>query len=178
MKLNKLNIFLILLFILTISCAGFSVFEGYSVNPKSRKINKSTKNPDGTSGYMRFNEKWESEKNDEEKKKEKKAKEQKEKNTYRDIVKFEDIVKQNALKTSIRPIPKSQIPKGKEHLYIKKSNVILPSCPVCPTLKKCDTKLCPPCPEPEVCPNNPVDCKMVPMWNDPTVKKYLPKPIK
>ena len=130
---------------------------------------------------MRFNERWESEKTNEEKEKEKKEakeKEEKEKNTYRDIVKFEDIVKQNALKTSIRPIRKSQIPKGKEHLYIKKSNVILPSCPVCPTLKKCDTKLCPPCPEPEVCPNNPIDCKMVPIWNDPTVKKYLPKPNK
>ena len=140
MKLNKLNIFLILLFVLIIGCTGFSVFEGYSVNPKTRKINKSTKNPDGNSSYMKFNEKVESKKTDEEKEKDKKEKEEKEKNTYRDIVKFEDIVKQNALKTSIRPIPKSQIPKGKEHLYIKKSNVILPSCPVCPTLKKSETK--------------------------------------
>ena len=176
MKLGKFNMFLILLFILIICCVGFSVFEGYSVHPKSRKIVKSSKNNDNISSYGRFDEKWDSQKTDKEKEEEKKKAENKEKNTYRDIVKFEDIVKKN-IGNTLTYIKKSQIPEGKEHLYIKKSNVILPACPVCPTLKKCDTNLpCAPCPEPEPCPNNPIDCKMVPIWDDPSVKKHLPKP--
>ena len=70
---------------------------------------------------------------------------------------------------------KSQIPIGKEHLYIKKTNVILPVCPKCPSIRKCDTTTeCPQCPEPEQCPNNPIECKMMPKWEDPTIKKYLP----
>jgi hypothetical protein len=180
MKLNKFNMFLLLLFILIICCTSFSVFEGYTVNPKTRKIDKSTKNKDNISSYARFDEKWENQKTNEEKADEEKAdkeKADKEKNTYRDIVKFEDIVKKNA-GMSVTYIPKNQIPKGKEHLYIKKSNVIFPACPVCPTLSKCNPKIpCPECPEPEPCPNNPIDCKMVPMWDDPSIKNHLPKPI-
>ena len=180
MKLNKFNMFLLLLFILKICCTSFSVFEGYTVNPKTRKIDKSTKNKDNISSYTRFDEKWENQKTNEEKADEEKAdkeKADKEKNTYRDIVKFEDIVKKNA-GMSVTYILKNQIPKGKEHLYIKKSNVIFPACPVCPTLSKCNPKIpCPECPEPEQCPNNPIDCKMVPMWDDPSIKNHLPKPI-
>jgi len=63
-------------------------------------------------------------------------------------------------------IPASQIPGGKEDLYILKSEVIPPICPACPTVKACDKKeKCPPCPACARCPEPSFECKKVPNYN-------------
>lgn len=65
-------------------------------------------------------------------------------------------------------IPKSSIPNGKEDLYILKSEVVPPVCPVCPPSiimnncsKSSDKKDTPPCPACERCPEPIVDCKKI-----------------
>ena len=63
-------------------------------------------------------------------------------------------------------IPGSQIPPGKEDLYILKSEVIPPICPACPTVKVCDKKeKCPPCPACARCPEPSFECKKVPNYS-------------
>lgn len=69
-------------------------------------------------------------------------------------------------------IPKSQIPPGDEDLYILKSQIIFPNCPVCPNpIVKCpkkdevdDTSKCPPCPPCARCPEPSYECKKVPTY--------------
>ena len=64
-------------------------------------------------------------------------------------------------------IPKSSIPSGKEDLYILKSEVVPPVCPVCPPTiivkgsEKNGTDKPPPCPACKRCPEPIVDCKKV-----------------
>jgi hypothetical protein len=63
-------------------------------------------------------------------------------------------------------IPKSAIPYGKEDLYILKSEVVPPVCPICPPpiVVMNDSKSkskAPPCPACERCPEPIVDCKKV-----------------
>jgi hypothetical protein len=62
----------------------------------------------------------------------------------------------------------SQIPPGKEDLYILKSEIVPPVCPACPM--KCNgsngaEKKCPPCPPCARCPEPAFDCKKVPNYN-------------
>ena len=76
-------------------------------------------------------------------------------------------------------ISKSQIPKGKEDLYILKSEVVPPVCPVCPSLSvqqsMMDKKKCPPCPACARCPEPGYECKLVAApSNNPS---SFPKPI-
>jgi len=80
-------------------------------------------------------------------------------------------------------IPGSQIPKGQEDLYILKSEVIPPVCPVCPsyspsrntTLDSTTTEKCQPCPPCGRCPEPSFDCKKVPNYNSVN-NSYLPVP--
>lgn len=63
-------------------------------------------------------------------------------------------------------IPKSQIPRGQEDLYILKSQVVPPVCPVCPqpsTIQR--QQPCPPCPACARCPESSFECKKVPNYN-------------
>jgi hypothetical protein len=63
-------------------------------------------------------------------------------------------------------IPKSQIPPGKEDLYILKSEIVPPVCPACPASAACPRQeKCPPCPACARCPEPAFECKKVPNYN-------------
>jgi len=74
-------------------------------------------------------------------------------------------------------IPASQIPEGKEDMYILKSEVVPPVCPACPSYSPSDTgqKQCQPCPSCARCPEPAFDCKKVPNYNSVN-NSYLPVP--
>jgi hypothetical protein len=72
-------------------------------------------------------------------------------------------------------VPFSQIPPGDEDLYILKSEIVPPVCPVCPT--RCDTQnTCPPCPAPARCKLPPFECKKVPNYAALS-DEYQPVPV-
>ena len=74
-------------------------------------------------------------------------------------------------------IPGSQIPRGDEHLYILKSEVVPPVCPVCPS--NCNStrkEPCPACPPCGRCPEPSFECKKVPNYNAIN-DSYLPVPV-
>jgi hypothetical protein len=74
-------------------------------------------------------------------------------------------------------IPKSQIPKGDEDLYILKSQIVPPVCPACPTVSSCPRKEpCPACPACARCPEPSFDCKKVPNYSS-NDDRYLPRPV-
>ena len=184
MKLQKIHIFIILLTSLIFCCIGFSVFEGFDdqkrllIDPNTRKSAKpgSPRTPDNWYAGGLVEGEWNVVGKSRQDVQEENFLKSQNKDTYQSIVKSEDNLK-GAIR-NINTISKSDIPKGKEHLYIKKSQVIIPVCPKCPTVKKCDTtKDCPPCPEFQPCPNKPFTCKMVPKWKSPNVYKHLPRPI-
>jgi hypothetical protein len=63
-------------------------------------------------------------------------------------------------------IPKSQIPPGREDLYILKSEIVPPVCPACPASAACPRQeKCPPCPACARCPEPSFECKKVPNYN-------------
>jgi hypothetical protein len=74
-------------------------------------------------------------------------------------------------------VPASQIPPGQEDMYILKSEVVPPVCPMCPQAAACPRQeKCPPCPACARCPEPAFECKKVPNYassND----NYLPRPI-
>ena len=76
-------------------------------------------------------------------------------------------------------IPKSAIPYGKEDLYILKSEVVPPICPVCPPPvvivgdgSNSSSSSSPPCPACERCPEPIVDCKKVIKYKQNTGSNY------
>lgn len=74
-------------------------------------------------------------------------------------------------------IPKSQIPKGDEDLYILKSQIVPPVCPACPTVSSCPRKEpCPACPACARCPEPSFECKKVPNYSS-NDDRYLPRPV-
>ena len=74
-------------------------------------------------------------------------------------------------------IPGRMIPPGQEDLYILKSEVVPPVCPVCPTSSACPrTEKCPPCPACARCPEPSFECKKVPNYNNIN-ENYLPVPV-
>jgi len=74
-------------------------------------------------------------------------------------------------------VPASQIPPGQEDMYILKSEIVPPVCPMCPQAAACPRQeKCPPCPGCARCPEPAFECKKVPNYassND----NYLPRPI-
>ena len=83
-----------------------------------------------------------------------------------------------------RGIPKSQIPKGQEDLYILKTEIVPPVCPACPACPECprpvcpkpDDSQCPPCPAPGRCPPSSFSCQRVPLYqnmNSGVLPSYL-----
>jgi hypothetical protein len=78
-------------------------------------------------------------------------------------------------KTSVSKVSKGDIPHGKEDLYILKSQIVPPVCPVCPTAAMCADKIkakCPPCPACARCPESNFDCKKVPSYNSQDRNTY------
>ena len=74
-------------------------------------------------------------------------------------------------------IPRSQIPKGEEDLYILKSQIVPPVCPACPTVSSCPRKEpCPSCPACARCPEPSFECKKVPNYSS-NDDRYLPRPV-
>ena len=79
-------------------------------------------------------------------------------------------------------IPRSQIPKGHEDLYIRKSQVVPPVCPECPPLLNQDfdeeNDKCPPCASCKRCPEPAFICKEIPSdSSNPSANAYLPRPL-
>jgi hypothetical protein len=71
----------------------------------------------------------------------------------------------------------SNVPHGQEDLYILKSQIVPPVCPMCPAAISCprqeEVQPCPPCAR---CPEPAFECKKVPNYassND----NYLPRPV-
>lgn len=78
---------------------------------------------------------------------------------------------------TVNGIPRSQIPQGDEDLYILKSEVVPPVCPVCPQSSACPReKPCPACPPCARCPEPAFECKKVPNYSSQD-NRYLPKPL-
>jgi len=78
-----------------------------------------------------------------------------------------------------KPVTVTSVPPGDEDLYILKSQIVPPVCPVCPPqiVKKCDKeKECGPCPI-QRCPTAPFKCVKQPDYSNPAVKQYLPIPV-
>jgi hypothetical protein len=73
-------------------------------------------------------------------------------------------------------IPATQIPPGQEDLYILKSEVIPPVCPVCPSSTRPREEPCPACPPCGRCPEPSFECKKVPNYNA-IDDAYLPVPV-
>jgi hypothetical protein len=74
-------------------------------------------------------------------------------------------------------IPSHQIPPGQKDLYILKSEVVPPVCPVCPSPAVCPSQQkCQPCPPCGRCPEPSFECKKVPNYNS-TTTSYLPRPM-
>jgi len=71
----------------------------------------------------------------------------------------------------------SDIPQGQQDLYILKSEIVPPVCPVCPQASACPRQeKCPPCPACARCPEPAFECKKVPNYNS-TNDNYLPRPV-
>ena len=78
---------------------------------------------------------------------------------------------------TVNGITRSQIPQGDEDLYILKSEVVPPVCPVCPQSTACPReKPCPACPPCARCPEPAFECKKVPNYRSQD-NRYLPKPL-
>jgi len=78
-----------------------------------------------------------------------------------------------------KPVTVNNVPPGDEDLYILKSQVVPPVCPVCPPqiVKKCEKeKECGPCPI-QRCPTAPFKCVKQPDYSNPEIKQYLPIPV-
>lgn len=74
-------------------------------------------------------------------------------------------------------IPMAQITPGDEDLYILKSQIVPPSCPVGQNTTTCPSAVPPqPCPPCARCPEPAFDCKKVPNYRS-TNDSYLPRPI-
>jgi len=79
-------------------------------------------------------------------------------------------------------IPYNDIPKGSEDLYILKSQIVTPTCPIGvgsggPTMKSnSENKTCPSCPPCGRCPESAFECKKVPNYKSKN-DKYLPTPL-
>ena len=70
-------------------------------------------------------------------------------------------------------IPGSAIPSGDNDLYILKTQIVPPVCPACPNVGE---QKCQPCPSCARCPEPAFECKKVPNYNS-TNSQYLPKAV-
>lgn len=162
MKFQKIYVFLFLLMLLIFVCCKFSIMEG--------NIGKIAETPEGASVYAEVPENKSKEDNPKEvKPKEDKSKKEKSKGAFGEQTYFYE---------KIVSIPKKLIPKGSEHLYVPKSQVLTPQCPKCPDVKRCDVEgECPPCPKMKPCPDEQFECKLKPKWSEPNISTHFPRPM-
>lgn len=74
-------------------------------------------------------------------------------------------------------IPRSAIPQGNEDLYILKSEIVPPVCPMCPVAQPYPRQeKCPPCPACDRCPEPSFECKKVPNYSA-TDTGFLPNAV-
>ena len=84
---------------------------------------------------------------------------------------------ENNSDTDKQGIPGSEIPSGKEDMYILKSEIVPPVCPRCPDIQACTKNhKCRPCPPCGRCPEPSFTCKKVPNYNAAN-SDYLPRPV-
>lgn len=77
-------------------------------------------------------------------------------------------------------IPFSEIPAGEEDLYIRKSEVVPPVCPACPSNVIPREKPCPACPPCARCPEPAFECKKVPSYatnSEGMQSSLVPRPV-
>jgi hypothetical protein len=84
----------------------------------------------------------------------------------------------NSQSSALPPgIPYKDIPMGEHDMYMLKSEVVPPVCPVCPQAAACPRQeKCPPCPACARCPEPAFDCKKVPNYSSSN-DQYLPRPV-
>ncbi len=71
----------------------------------------------------------------------------------------------------------NDIPPGQQDMYILKSEVVPPVCPVCPQATACPRQeKCPACPACARCPEPAFECKKVPNYSSSN-DNYLPRPV-
>jgi|TARA_R110002074_G_scaffold136000_1_gene280707 hypothetical protein len=88
--------------------------------------------------------------------------------------KNDDTTAQSALPEGV---PQSQIPPGQQDMYILKSEIVPPVCPVCPQATACPRQeKCQPCPPCARCPEPAFECKKVPNYSSSN-DNYLPRPM-
>lgn len=69
------------------------------------------------------------------------------------------------------------IPVGQEDMYILKSEIVPPVCPMCPPASTYPRQeKCPPCPACARCPEPAFECKKVPNYSSSN-ENYLPRPV-
>ena len=74
-------------------------------------------------------------------------------------------------------IPYKDIPMGQHDMYMLKSEIVPPVCPVCPQAAACPRQeKCPPCPACARCPEPAFECKKVPNYSSSN-DQYLPRPV-
>ena len=90
----------------------------------------------------------------------------------------EDSDDENSASSALpKGIRRSDIPPGKEDMYILKTEVVPPVCPACPQSSACPKQeKCQPCPPCARCPEPAFECKKVPNYNS-TNDNYLPRPV-
>lgn len=71
----------------------------------------------------------------------------------------------------------SDILPGQHDMYILKSEIVPPVCPMCPQAAACPRQeKCPPCPACARCPEPAFECKKVPNYSSSN-DQYLPRPV-
>ena len=197
MKLTKLHLFMLLLFVLLLSTLGIGVLEGMGViegnenisssatslaNIKSDKAGLSNSALSEGNSYNPFSTSEIAEMTEEDIKNSR---------SIHPNVKVQFKKMGNEKRSigfgSADGITRDEIPQGQEHLYVLKSEIVPPVCPKCPDPPKqtsngkgdgnCCKKECPPCPRPQRCPEPAFTCKKVPNYDTPAVDRVLPNPM-
>ena len=160
MKLTKLHLFLILLFVLCLgSFINKTFMEGMVGNYEDEKKKRRFRSYGGADGLNADNAEMRGD-----------AGESYQDSSPPSYTPLPVVGARSALPSGI---PASEIPGGDEDLYILKSQIVPPVCPACPNVgeKKCEP--CPPCAR---CPEPAFECKKVPNYNS-TNSQYLPKAV-
>tara|TARA_Y100001970_G_scaffold70426_1_gene89669 strand:+ start:2671 stop:3159 length:489 start_codon:yes stop_codon:yes gene_type:complete len=152
--------------LLIFACCKFSVFEGNENMEDEALRGKRVKEETNTNNF-KIAETPEQDKSKQNKSKEDKSK--KTKGAFGEQTYFYE---------KIVTIPKKLIPKGTEHLYVPKSQALIPQCPKCPDVKRCDVENeCPPCPKMKPCPDDQFECQLKPKWSEPNISTHFPRPM-
>ncbi len=170
MKLNKIHIFLMLLFVLILGCTCLSkssLFEGYTSSTVTGPAGNSATVATGTNGNTAVvtDTNNTSSTNDEV------VVDDNNNNTYNGA----NVAAVTGPAGNTAVVRKSDIPPGDEDLYVLKTSIVPPVCPACP--KYCEREEpCPACPPCARCPEPAFECKKVPNYTSNN-DRYLPKPV-